>query len=175
LYYSFKGVPKVEPIQTAIQSILYIAAYGYLMLVFIDYFRFHRLKVLQITTIVILMTEIIRKGYSIVNALNPPVPVANTLNLPMPRLLFITISTIYIISLIIWMIFLFQSKTKHYPAIQSIRKYAVTIMLYLILWVTIPNFVKADNRIDIVKLLSFIAAIPYIFIIGFAVKMPLKE
>lgn len=164
-FYFFNGPTKLETLQIIIREILYIIPYGYLMLIFIEYFRYYQLKVLQTTTITILIFEIINRGSQF----------TNLFNYSLPRFLLPAITAIWTIAAIIWIIFLFIPKMKDYPAMISIRRYAMGLILIFFIGLSIPFLVKPDNIFAALQLLCIICAIPYIFTIDFALKLQLKE
>jgi len=165
LFFLLMGPTKLNPLQSGIKKILYLIPFGYLMLIFVDYFRYYHLKVLQITTIAILIFDVVTMGIEFSNGL-----IANV-----PKIVLYLISVIWIIAIIIWMILLFFPNRKDYPALISIRKYAICPILIFVFGFSIPFFVKPDNIFNALQLLCIIGAIPYIFTIDFAMKVQLKK
>lgn len=154
-----------EPLQVGIQSIVFLLAYSYLMLVFIDYFRFHGLKVLQVAALSLLVTEFVTRGFQL----------SNVLGYTIPKYMNLTFTLIWSISLFVSIVFLFLLKSKDYPAIRAIRWYAVCFILFPVLGATIPLLVKPNDIFITIQLLGLTLAIPYIFSIDFAVKVPLED
>lgn len=165
LYFFFTGPTKIDTFQIVIQKIIFLIPYVYLMLAFFDYFRHYKLKVLQISILTILITDVILRA----NLLN------NIFDLIWEKAFFLTTNAIWIIATIILIIFLFQIKIKDYPGILSIRKYAISMMLLFVLGPTIIFFVRPDNRFAIQQLVELTFTIPYIFTIDFAIKLYSKE
>jgi len=165
LFFFIMGPTKLDPLQSGIQKMLYMIPLGYLLLVFIDYFRYYHLKVLQMSTIAILTGEIITMVIQFANGLIATVP----------EFVLYTVTAIWMIATIIWMIFLFMANMNDYPAILSIRKYAVGPILIFLIGFSIPFLVKPDSNFAALQILCMICAIPYIFIIEFAIKLQLKE
>lgn len=165
LFFFIVGPTELDSLQFGIKKVLYLIPYGYLMLIFFDYFRYYHLKVLQITTITILTCEVVTLG----------IQFANVLLATLPKFILLTINAIWIIATIIWIIFLFIPKMKDYRALISIRKYAMGPVLIFLIGFSIPFIVKPDNTFAALQLLCLICAIPYIFTIDFAMKLQLKE
>ena len=165
LFFLIMGPSKLDTLQFGIKKMLYLIPFGYLMLIFFDYFRYYHLKVLQIATITILTCEVVTLG----------IQFANVLVAALPKFILLTINAIWITATIIWIIFLFIPKMKDYPALISIRKYAMGPVLIFLIGFSIPFIVKPDNTFVALQILCIICAIPYIFTIDFAMKLQLKE
>jgi hypothetical protein len=135
------------------------------MLVFFNYFRHYKLKVLQISILTILILEAILRANLFTNIFDST----------WTKAVFITASAIWISATIILNIFLFQIKMKDYPGILSIRKYAISIILFFVLVTAFPFIVKPINSFATQQLVELTYAIPYIFTIDFAMKLYLKE
>ena len=170
LFFFFNGPTKLDTLQIVIRNILYMIPYGYLMLVFVDYFKHYQLKVLQIITITILIFEIVTIGCVFINLYNPIIS----------RFILSVISAIWVITIIIWIILLFRPKIKDYTAMLSIRNFAVGMLLFLVVGIipsipSIPSLVKPTNIFAMLQLVSIALAIPFIFTIDFAMKLQLKE
>ncbi len=164
LFFFFMVPTELNTLQFGIKKILYLIPFGYIMLIFFDYFSYYHLKVLQITTITILTCEVVTLGLQF----------ANVLIATIPKFVLYTVNAIWVIATIIWIIFLFIPKMKDYPAILSIRKYAIGPILIFIIGFSIPFFIKPDNTFAAMKVFGIICGIPYIFIIEFAIKLQLK-
>ena len=91
------------------------------------------------------------------------------------KAIFITTNAIWIIATIFLIVFLFQIKMKDYPGILSIRKYAISIILFFVLVTTIPLFGNPVNSFTTRQLVELTFAIPYIFTIDFAIKLYSKK
>jgi len=165
LFFLIMGPTKLDPLQFGIKKVLYLIPFGYLMLIFFDYFRYYHLKVLQIATITILTCEVVTLG----------IQFANLLLATLPKFILYTVNAIWVIATIIWIIFLFIPKMKDYRALISIRKYAMGPVLIFLIGFSIPFFVKPNNTFTAMQLLCIICAIPYILTIDFAMKLQLKE
>ena len=165
LFFFIMGPTKLDTLQLGILKMLYIIPFGYLVLVFVDYFRYYHLKVLQMTTIAMFICEVVTIGIQFANGLIATVP----------EFVLYAISAVGIIATIIWMIFLFSANMKDYPAVISIRKYAVGSILIFLIGFSIPFLVKPDDNFAALQILCMICAIPYIFTIDFAMKLQLKE
>jgi len=165
LFFFIVGPTELDTLQFGIKKMLYLIPFGYLMLIFFDYFRYYHLKVLQITTITIFTCEVVTLG----------IQFANVLLATLPKFILLTINAIWIIATIIWIIFLFIPKMKDYRAMISIRKYAMGPVLIFLIGFSIPFIVKPDNTFAALQLLGIICAIPYVFTIDFAMKLQLKE
>jgi len=165
LFFFYKGPTQLDPTQLVIQNIIYIIFYGYLMLVFVDFFRYYKLKVLGISILTILIMEVISRV----------IQNTNILDLTEARTILFATNVIWIIATIILVIFLFQTKKEEYPGILSIRKYAIGMIPFFVLGATVPLFVKPDNVFAALQLVVLTLAIPYIFTIDFAMKVSLKE
>lgn len=166
LFFFFNSsTTQTDTLQSVIQNIIFIIPYGYLMLVFIDYFRHYKLKVLQISILTILIMEVILRANLFTNIFDST----------WIKVLFLTANAIWIIATIILIVFLFQIKMKDYPGILSIRKYAISIILFFVLVTTIPFFVKPFNIFATQQLVELTYSFPYIFTINFAIKLYSKK
>lgn len=165
LFFFFKGPTKIDTLQIVIQKIIFLIPYGYLMLVFFDYFRHYKLKVLQISILTIFIVEVILRANLFTKLFDST----------WKQAVLITAIAIWIIAANILIIFLFQIKMKDYPGILSIRKYAISMILFFVLGPTIPFFVKPDSIFATQQLVELTSAIPYIFTIDFAIKLYSKE
>jgi len=154
-------------IQISIERILQLFPYAYIMIVMADYFRHYQLKALQIITLGMLALEI---AGSIIHYFNH-----TEINLPKPLL--IGNSIIWTLSMFIWIVFLFRVSNTNYAAINSIRKYAISVLVVIFISGTLPLLI--DHFIDIQKYLgifiSITFVIPNIFFIEFGLKLPGKE
>jgi hypothetical protein len=135
------------------------------MLVFIDYFRHYKLKVLQAAFLAVFIIEVISRGIQFLN-------IFDTTD---ARVIHLATSVIWIVALAILFIFLFQNRIKNYPGMLSIRKYVIGIVPFFVLGAIIPYMVKPESIFAALQLVSMTLAIPYIFTIDFAMKLCLKE
>ncbi len=165
LFFFLKGPTKIDTLQIVIQKIIFLIPFGYLMLAFFDYFRHYKLKVLQISIITILIMEVILRANLFTNIFDSI----------WTKAIFITTNAIWIIATIFLIVFLFQIKMKDYPGILSIRKYAISIILFFVLVTTIPLLGNPVNSFTTRQLVELTFAIPYIFTIDFAIKLYSKK
>jgi hypothetical protein len=165
LFFFFKGPIKIDTLQIVFQKIIFLIPFGYLMLEFFNYFRHYKLKVLQIAILTILILEVILRTNLFTNILDSI----------WTKSIFITTNAIWIIATIFLIVFLFQIKMKDYPGILSIRKYAISLILFFVLVSTVPLFVMPVNSFATRQLVELTYAIPYIFTIDFAIKLYQKK
>ena len=162
LYYFFNVPTYTAPLWIGFNNLLYIIPYGYIMLVFIDYFKQTQLKGLQIITLILLSVEIVTGVFNFINLYNPLIP----------KIVLVVINAIWCTALIVWTILLFMAKIKDTPALLSIRYFASGLLLYLVLWMIpmIPGLVKPENIYAALPFVSMTLAIPFIFSLNFAMK-----
>ncbi len=166
----FQSVYPAKPdlVLSVTSWILQIAAYGYILIVLIGYFKHYELKVLMMITLGILALEIAGNVIQLFSGIAEK-DALNHINLV------ITIG--WSLALIIWIIFLFRIPEADFPALISIRKYAISVMAIILLSGIVPLFV--NQFINIQKYLGVfvgvILLIPYVFIIEFGLKLPQKE
>jgi hypothetical protein len=165
LFFLFTGPTKIDTIQIVIQKIIFLIPYGYLMLAFFDYFRHYKLKVLQISILTILVMDVILRANLFTNIFDSI----------WTKTIFITTNAIWIIATILLIVFLFQIKMKDYPGMLSIRKYAISIILFFVLVTTIPLLGNPVNSFTTRQFVEITFAIPYIFTIDFAIKLYSKK
>jgi hypothetical protein len=165
LAFLFKDTRELDIIENSILSILFIIAYGYLLFIFVDYFKHYTLKVLKNITLIILIGEILNQVIKLINSFNPVIP----------HFIFSSVDVIIILSQIVWIIFLFRLKVKDYAAMQSLRRYAFAIIASFILSVTISVITMFSYSYDYVNLMYLPLTIPYIFTIDFAIKLNTTE
>jgi hypothetical protein len=165
LFFFLKGPTKIDTLQIFIQKIIFLIPFGYLMLAFFDYFRHYKLKVLQISILTILLIEVILRANLFTNIFDSI----------WTKTIFITTNAIWIIATILLIVFLFQIKKKDYPGMLSIRKYAISIILFFVLVTTIPLLGNPVNSFTTRQFVEITFAIPYIFTIDFAIKLYSKK
>ena len=165
LFFFLKGPTKIDTLQIVIQKIIFLIPFGYLMLAFFDYFRHYKLKVLQISILTILLIEVILRANLFTNIFDSI----------WTKTIFITTNAIWIIATILLIVFLFQIKKKDYPGMLSIRKYAISIILFFVLVTTIPLLGNPVNSFTTRQFVEITFAIPYIFTIDFAIKLYSKK
>ena len=150
-----------------LERIIQVIPYGYIMIMLADYFRYYQLKLLQLFTIGILALEI---AGSAIHYFNHP-----EMNVPKPLL--IVNGVIWTLAMIVWIVILFRVSNTNFAALNSVRKYAISVLSVIFISGTLPFF--AGKITDIQPYLGIVVAligvIPYIFIIEFGLKLPLKE
>jgi hypothetical protein len=163
LYFISNAPLKLEPIQSIIRDVLLLFPLGFILLVFMDYFRHYRLKVLQLTTLAILVTE----------ALNFTGGFINHHYQHLPKFILYALGAVWAIARIGWLIFLFLPDRKNYPGLVMIRLFAFGFLLFLL--PGIPLLLKSANSFTTHQLLSITYGIPYFFVIGFAMGIPAEQ
>jgi len=166
----FQSLEPANPdlVLKGIGQFLQIVAYGYILIMLIDYFKYYKSKELKMITLGILALEIAGNVIQLFSGIAEK-DALNHINLV------ITIG--WSLALIIWIIFLFRIPEADFPALISIRKYAISVMAIILLSGIVPLFV--NQFINIQKYLGVfvgvILLIPYVFIIEFGLKLPQKE
>jgi len=162
----------IEPVNLdqnlrVILTILGIIAYGYIMLAFVDYFRYYGLKILQIITLIFLLIEI----------LGSVIQFTKMAEMNIPKLIPFANGVIWIFTIITWIIFLFQTPMKNSSALISIRKYAIAILAALFINATFPILIVrlTDSYKYFELTIAIITPIAYVFAIDFARKIQLEE
>lgn len=158
-------VTKIDTIEILIRNITYLIPLGFLMLAFYNYFKHYRLKVLQISILIIFIMEVISRSTFFINLFE----------WALIRAVLLSTSTIWIAATIILIVVLFKNKSKVYPGILSIRKYAISSLLIYVFSTTYSFFIKPVNPLITMLLVGLTSAIPFIFTIDFAIKLTLKE
>jgi hypothetical protein len=165
----FHATDPVKPdlVLSGTERFLQIVAYGYIMIVLFGYFKHYELKALQMITLSILALEIAGSviQFSNITGLNLPNRV-NLINV-----------IIWSLAMILWIIFLIRISVTDFPALISIRKYAVSIFAVIILSAIIPLLINQiiNNRQYFELFVAIIFVIPYVFIIEFAMKLKISE
>lgn len=149
---------RLEVTLRRVDRILQTVACGYIIFVLVQYFRHYKLKTLQFITLAILLIDVANNTiqFSILAGMNVAKhdPLVSAL--------------IWVFLLFLWIIFLFRIPAANFPALISIRKYAVSILAIVILGGFIPFFI--DDRQYFEFLAPIIVIIPYFFIVEFALK-----
>ena len=165
----FQSLEPAKPdlVLRVIGQFLQIVVYGYILIMLFGYFKQYELKVLQMITLSILALEIagsVIQLFSSITGNNVP----NHVNL--------VTTIIWSLAMFIWIIFLFRVPAADFPALISIRKYAVSIFAIVILGAIIPNLINqiTNNKQYFELLAAIILVIPYVFIVEFAMKLKLK-
>ncbi len=165
LYFYFADLTPIGLTQQIIQNLVFLVPYTYIILGLFVYFRFYQLKVLQVSVAVILLLNILFRANLFTHLFESTGEKA----------IFTTAAIILLVATFIFLIFLFQSKTKDCPGIFSIRKYAISTVCFFALSTTAPFWAATDKAFATQQLVELTTAIPYIFIIEFALKLRLKE
>ena len=172
LNYIFLGLPflfertrGLDVVENGILSILFIIAYAYLLIVLIDFFKKNNLKKLEIVTTITLIAEIGNQILSLINSFMPAIP----------QFISSFFSIIAVISMIIWIILLLRLKSADYSALNSLRKYAFGLIAAFILGITISLITTLGGYYDYYDLMFLPIAIPYIFMINFALELKLED
>ncbi len=148
-----------------ILNVLFIIPFGYLMLVFFQYFKHYRLTIPQFTVLVIFILEIVFKSTLFTNLFESP----------WKKVLFITANTVMILAIIVLIISTHINKTKADKGISFIRNYAITQLLVFVLIPIFPLFSEPANAFQSQQIIELTSAIPYIFIIVFGLRLRLRE
>lgn len=156
---------KIDTIEILIRNLTYLIPLGFLMLTFYNYFRHYRLKVLQNAIFIIFIMEVILRSTFF----------TNLFEWAWTRAFLLSTSTIWIAATIILVVVLFKNKSKVYPGILSIRKYAISSLLIYVFSTTYSFYIKPVEPLNTMLLVGLTSAIPFIFTIDFAVKLNLKE
>jgi hypothetical protein len=156
---------KIDTLEQLIRNITYLIPFGYLMLVFYNYFSYYKLKVLQISILIIFIMEVILRSTFL----------TNLLELTLKKAVLLSASTIWIAATIVLIVVLFKNKSKIYPGTLSIRNYAISSLLIYVFSTTYSFYLKPVNPINTMLLVGLTSAIPFIFTIVFAIKLNLKE
>jgi len=156
-----------------ILSILQIIPYSYIMLVLSGYFNYYKLKALRMTTLILLLIEISGNMLQYLNQAE----MFNQAERTVPRYIAIGNGVVWTLILIIWIILLFRISATDFPALISIRKYAISVITVILLSGTLPfmisKFIDIQKYIGIVFVM--IGVLPYFFYIEFGLKLPGKE
>ena len=148
-----------------IRNVIYLIPFGYLMFVFYSYFKHYRLKILQISILLIFTMEVFLKSTLFRNILESTII----------KTFFLIANAIWIIAAIILIIFLFKSEIKKIQGIAFIQMYAISIILIYVLATTIPFYVHHDNILKTQLLVGLTNAIPFVFTLIFATKLKIKN
>ncbi len=156
---------ELDPTVKLVSNLLTTIAYGYLMLIISGYFRHFKLKVQQNVTLVILTIEILIRILQSVNTITPTIS----------QSVFAVITPLWIVAVFVWNISLFLIQKENYNALQSIRKYAIAILITPILIAVGSSLLLSPETLNYTDLFSVLIAIPFIFTIEFAFKLRIKK
>jgi hypothetical protein len=161
----FQSLEPANPdlVLKGIGQFLQIVACGYILIILFDYFKHYKLKELQMITLSILALEIAGSAIQLFSSISEK-EAPNHVNL------FITIG--WSLAMIMWIIFLFRVSAADFPALISIRKYAVSIFAILIFGASIPIFINTRQYFELFAAITNV--IPYVFIVEFAMKLKLR-
>ncbi|MEI8113202.1 MAG: hypothetical protein WCI54_06210 [Bacteroidia bacterium] len=172
-YYHASDPEKPMWIQWSIERILQIIPYGYIMIVIAEYFNSYKLKVLRTTTIILLLFEISGNMLKYFNQAE----IYNQNEITVPRFIAIGNAVAWTLIMIVWIIFLFRTSAANFPAVSSIRKYAISVLAVILISGTLPllinKFVDIQQFMEIAVVV--IGVLPYVFFIEFGLKLPMKN
>ena len=162
-----------DPALGIILSILQIIPYAYIMLVLSGYFNYYKLKALRITTLILLLMEIFGNMLQYFNRAE----MYSQAEMNVPRFIAIANGIVWSLIMIVWIIFLFRVAAADFPALISIRKYAISVVAVFLLSGTFPFLIGHIK--DIQQYLGIIVVVigvlPNVFFIEFGLKLPRKE
>lgn len=155
-----------------ILSILQIIPYSYIMLVLSGYFNYYKLKALRMTTLILLLIEISGNMLQYFNQ----VEMFNQAEMNVPRFIAIGNGMVWTLILIVWIILLFRISATDFPALISIRKYAISVIAVVLLSGTLPiligHIMVMQRYLGIIVVV--IGVLPNVFFIEFGLKLPRK-
>lgn len=161
------GSMEVDSAQLIIRDLLFAIPHLYLLIVLFDYFRYHRWKVLQYTLLFTVIFEFVSKAFRIINQMGSFVTTNFSYSM--------TIGAIWLISIIVQAIFLLRLKRKDYPEVFSLQKYAVALIFFQLVAFGIPFLFRSESVSSMLLIIRILSAIPYLFLIEFALKLKSKE
>ena len=158
----FNDSTRLDVTLRGVDRFLQTIACGYIIFVVVQYFRHYKLKTLQFITLAILLIDVANNiiQFSILAGMNV------SKHAPL------VCALIWVFLLACWIVFLFRIPAADFPALISIRKYAVSIFAIVILGGFIPVFIDARQYFELYAAIT--VAIPYVFIVEFAMKLKLK-
>jgi len=154
-------------------KVMHVAAYGFVMFILFDYFRFNHMKVLKTTTMIVAVTEIAGIAITTMHHIyQVPLETMPAFN----KSLLIANSFLWNVALFIWIIFLFLTGRKNYPPIFPLQKYGVGILVLFLLGGSLPLLFRMEDFPVFFKIINFCSALNYLFLIEFSMKVPhIKE
>ena len=173
IYYVYNGLSvlltyimrELDPIENEFINVLFLISSIYLYVVLIDYFRKTQLRTLEIVTIVFLISEAGIQMIKLVNAFK----------FVIPDLLTNFLGILAAINIVVWIVLVLRLKSGSYPALVSLRRYAFGIIAGFVLGVIIATVLIFNRLTGYFSLVFLPFAIPYFFIIDFALKLEIKE
>lgn len=158
---------EVNTPQVIIRNLLFAIPHLYLLLVLFDYFRHQEWKVLQYTMLFTVIFEIATKTFSIINQVGSFVSIGFSYSM--------TTGAIWLITIMVQALFLLRLKRENHPEVSSLQKYAVALILFQIIAVGIPLVIRTGDLPSMMLVIRIISAIPYLFLIAFALKLDLNK
>lgn len=155
-----------------ILSILQIIPYAYIMLVLSGYFNHYKLKALQMTTLILLLMEIFGNMLQYFNRAE----MYSQAEMNVPRFIALGGGIVWSLIMIVWIILLFRVSATDFPALVSIRKYAISVIAVLLLSGTLPFLIGHIRNIQpyLGIIVAVIGVLPNLFFIEFGLKLPGK-
>lgn len=156
---------EIDIAERVIRNAIYLIPFGYLMLVFFKYFSHYKLKIMQISVVVIFVMELIIRSTLF----------ANMFESAWKKFFLLSVSTFWIVATTVLIVSLFRYKIKVYPGMFSIRNYALSSLLIYVFSTTYSFYIKPANPLETILLVGMASAIPFIFTIDFALKLKYRE
>lgn len=173
VYYAFyifalqSGGVKPHVAEVIVMSLLRAIPYTYLLIILFEYFRHQGWKVLQYTLLLMVIFEIVTKAFTIINQVGSLVPHSFKYSMVEGGFWFFVI--------IIQAIFLLRLPRAAYPAVFPLQKYAIALILFQLIAFGIPLLFSSGNFSSMMLVIRIISAIPYLFLIEFALKLDLNK
>lgn len=159
------SLDKIITSNQLIQNIIFLILLGYLLLEFYNYFRHYKLKVLQISILIILFMEVILRSTLF----------SNLFESIWQKAVLLSASTIWIASAIVLIVVISKNKSIANPGIHSIRNYALSSLVIYVFATTYRFYLNPVNPINTLLLVGLTSAIPFIFTTIYAIKLNLKD
>jgi len=159
------SLDKIITSNQLVQNIIYLIFLGYLLLEFFNYFRHYKLKVLQISILIILIMEVILRSTIF----------SNLIESVWQKVVLFSASTIWIASTIVLIVVLSKNKSKVNPGMYSIRNYALSSLVIYVFATTYRFYLNPVNPINTLLLVGLTSAIPFVFTIIYAINLNLKN
>jgi hypothetical protein len=155
-----------------ILSILQIIPYGYIMIVITEYCNHYKLKALRMTTLILLLMEISGNMLQYFNQAE----MFSQAEMNVPRFIAIGSGVVWTLIMIVWIILLVRISATDYPALISIRKYAISVIAVNLLSGTLPFLIGHITNIQqyLGIIVVVIGVLPNVFFIEFGLKLPGK-
>lgn len=156
---------QIDIVERRIWNGIYLILLGYLMLEFFKYFRHYKLKILQISILIIFIIELIFKS-TLFSDLHKS---------SWQKIVLLSAGAIWVIATIAMIALLFKNKVKAYQGMPSVRNYAISSLLIYVFATAYPFYLNPADPLKTRLLIELTSAIPYIFTIDFAMKLKLNE